>query len=127
MKVLFLLFSLVFSFSLYIAPFATYQHFARKKWHENIIKIDFKKKTDIALIAAPFSIWFLLYLIDPTQKTIRQMLFVDTIIIGSIVLILLMIRQNVSKKTDPDRFSKLAVFLACISAVVSWFVVPPME
>ena len=125
MKILFLLFAFTVSFVFYIAPTLIFQYISRKKWHRQILRIDLSKKKDVLLIFTPFALWFVLYIFDPTQKTVRQTVFVDTVIIGTMLLLTLVARHHLGKKQNPAKFTYFSIIFVSIAAVLCWFLIPP--
>lgn len=127
MKVFFVLISFLINFAFYIAPTVIFQYISRKHWKRQILSLNLHQKSDLTLIAGTYAIWFTLYLLDPTQKTVRQMIFVDPVIIGTILFIMLVVRFHMSKKASPNKVTFIIIAIAWISAIFVWFGVPPSQ
>ncbi len=120
MKLLFILLSLLLNFIIYAGPAMLWDKMARKIAPRYMVLRELQQPGAMRLALLPFLVWFILFLFDPTQKTIQQLVFLDPFLIGLVVSLLLFLLQSVDERHAANR-AKWFTWLACAFAVGSFF------
>ena len=127
MKILFLLFSFLVNLGIYFTPFLLVYLAWKKLKSSKLVLVDLNNKYDRLLTFTPFLSWAILYLFDPNQKTVRQVLFPDPFIIGSTIVVLLLMNHHNPEKKRSSSTQWIYISLANLVAVTSWFAINPLD
>ncbi len=73
------------------------------------------------LASLPFFIWFVLFLFDPTQKTIQQMIFLDPLLIGLLVTMLLLMQKKFTDQNEKKKINIVFTAFAMFFSVLCFF------
>ena len=121
MKILFLLFALVLNLSMYLLPFGLSHLLLKRLSAKQGDLLAIPNGQDKHGLLFPFAIWFVLYLFDSTQKTIKQIIFIDPLLLGLLVTLLFILRERLANFLSPHFVSIIISLFGALGAIVLWY------
>lgn len=126
MKILFILFTLSLNFILFLTPGLLLNKGWQKWKKKSLFTVNLTNFYDRMLTITPFAIWSIFYIFDPEQKTVRQIVFPDPLIIGFFTILFLMLNHRNPDHMNSAKIQWSYIIVTNVVAIGCWFLINPM-